>query len=181
MAFGPRVIEAHLALNLIGATEMPKLAWDALEAGLDGPAIRRLAALEFPTVFQIREVLPNAMEEMRLAKIPVGEAAIRLAKIRAQEILSSNSDPFKHLRDFEHLLIQTDYCRELRDYGNLDDEVHVARCMGRPESEIRGWLLARLEKLAGTLRTLCRSCAICFPINCSRINSLSTLSQRHPE
>ena len=30
---------------------------DAVEAGLDGPAIRRLAALEFPTFFQVQEVI----------------------------------------------------------------------------------------------------------------------------
>ena len=65
MAFEPRVVEARLALHLISATEMPRLAWDALEAGLDGPAIRRLAALEFPTFFQVQKILAQAMEEMR--------------------------------------------------------------------------------------------------------------------
>jgi hypothetical protein len=148
MAFDPKVIEAQLALNLIGSTDMPKLAWDALEAGLDGPAIRRLAASELPTAFQIREVLPQAMEEMHLVKMNEVEAALLLAKIRAQKILRSNSDPFKHLRDFEQLYIQTDYCRELRDYGNLDDEVYVARYMGQSESEIRAWLMERLKQLA---------------------------------
>jgi len=69
MAFDPKISEAKLALNLISSVDMPKLAWDALEAGLDGPAIRRLAALEFPTAFQVREVLPDAMEEMQLAKL----------------------------------------------------------------------------------------------------------------
>jgi hypothetical protein len=88
------------------------------------------------------------MEEMRLVKMGENEAALRLAKLRAQEILRSNSDPFEHLRDFEQLYIQTDYCRELRDYGNLDDEVYVARYMGQLDSEIRAWLMERLTKLA---------------------------------
>jgi hypothetical protein len=99
MAFEPRVVEARLALNLISSTEMPRLAWEALEAGLDGPAIRRLAAFEFPTFFQVREVLPQAMEEMRLARLDKAGAALQLAKLRAQEILATNLDPFKHLRD----------------------------------------------------------------------------------
>jgi predicted phosphatase len=149
MTFDPKTTEAQLALNLISSADMPKLAWEALEAGLDGPAIRRLAALEFPTAFQIREVLPHAMKEMHLAKLSESEAAIRLAKIRAQAIVRSDLDPFKHLRDFEQLWIQTDYCRELQDYGNLDDEVHVARCMKQPEPEIRAWLMERLKKLSG--------------------------------
>ncbi len=148
MVFDPKTTEAQLALNLISAVDMPKLAWEALEAGLDGPAIRRLAALEFPTAFQIREVLPQAMEEMRLTKLTETEAALRLAKIRAQLIVRSNLDPFQHLRDFEHLWIQTDYCRELQDYGNLDDEVNVARCMKQSEPEIRAWLMERLKKLS---------------------------------
>jgi len=88
------------------------------------------------------------MEEMRLTKLTETEAALRLAKIRAQLIVRSNLDPFQHLRDFEHLWIQTDYCRELQDYGNLDDEVNVARCMKQPEPEIRAWLMERLKKLS---------------------------------
>jgi hypothetical protein len=148
MAFEPRVVEARLALNLISSTEMPKLAWEALEVGLDGPAIRRLAAFEFPTFFQVHEVLHQAMEEMRLARLDKAEAALQLAKLRAQEILATNVDPFKHLRDFEHLWIEADYCRELQGYGNLDDDVFVARSMGQPEQEIRAWLMERLKKLA---------------------------------
>jgi len=127
---------------------MPALAWDAIEAGLDGPAIRRMAALEFPTFFEVQEVLPQAMKEMRLSRLGEGEAALRLAKLRAQEILATNSDPFKHLRDFEHLWLESHYCRELRDYGNLEDEVYVAKLMGQPEEDIRAWLLETLNRLA---------------------------------
>ena len=148
MAFQPRSIEAKLALNLISSTEMPAVAWDALEAGLDGPAIRRLAALEFPTYFEICEVLPRAMEEMRLSKLDEGQAAVRLAKLRAQEILRTDADPLKHLRDFEHLWIQSHYCRELNDYGNLEDEVYVAGATGQTEQEVRAFVLDRLKKLA---------------------------------
>ena len=75
------------------------------------------------------------MKEMRLSRLGEGEAALRLAKLRAQEILATNSDPFKHLRDFDHLWLESHYCRELRDYGNLDDEVYVAEVMGQPEEK----------------------------------------------
>jgi hypothetical protein len=68
--------------------------------------------------------------------------------LRAQEILATNLDLFKHLRDFEHLGIEADYCRELQDYGNLDDDVYVARSMGQLEQEIRAWLKEKLKKLA---------------------------------
>ncbi len=52
MAFDPKVAEAQSAFNLIGTTDIPNLAWDALGAGLDGPAIRRLAAFEFTYIPQ---------------------------------------------------------------------------------------------------------------------------------
>jgi hypothetical protein len=87
------------------------------------------------------------MEEMRPAKQDKAEAALQLAKLRAQEILATNLDPFKHLRDFEHLWIEADYCRELQDHENLDDDVFVARSMEQPEQEIRALLMDRLKKL----------------------------------
>jgi hypothetical protein len=45
VAFDRDQIEARLALNLIASAEMPQIALGALEAGLDGKAIRRLAVL----------------------------------------------------------------------------------------------------------------------------------------
>lgn len=148
MPFNPREAEAKIALNLISSTDMPKLAWDALEAGLDGPSLRHLAALEFPTFFQVRELLPSVMEELGLVNLTKEMAAVQLAKMKAQELLESEADPLQHLRDFEHLWIEADYCRELNAYGNLDDEVYVARQMGQPEPEIRSWVMKRIQKLA---------------------------------
>lgn len=101
MSFDPRFVEAQLALNRISSTDLPRIAWEAIEAGLNGPAIRRLAALDAPTFFELREILPAAMNEMHLIKLDKGEAALRLARARAIYILTSNSDPLRHLRDLE--------------------------------------------------------------------------------
>jgi len=103
MSFDRDILEARLALNRIPSAEMPRVAWDAMEAGFDGPAIRRLAALEAPTFFQLHEVLPAALDELHLRKLDKAEAALRLGRLRAKDICGSNSDPFRHLRDFEHL------------------------------------------------------------------------------
>ncbi|HEV7218303.1 MAG TPA: hypothetical protein VGN39_05470 [Terriglobales bacterium] len=56
-------------MNLIASSDMPSIALDALEADIDGAAIRRLAALERPTYFEVAEILPRAMEEMGLVQI----------------------------------------------------------------------------------------------------------------
>jgi hypothetical protein len=148
MPFDPELVEAQLALNRIGTTDMPKLAWEALEVGLDGPATRRLAALHFPTFFQVREILPKVLEEWHLKQIPKEQAALRLAKRRAREILQSNEDPLKHANDFFHLWVEADFCKELSDYGELEEEVYLARHSGQSDNQIRPWLLEKLKALA---------------------------------
>lgn len=103
MPFDRELVEARMSLNLITADDMPKLAWDALESGLDGPATRRLAALVQPTWSQVEEVRANAMKEMNIAWLTAGDAGCRLAKRRAQEILQSEEDPLRYTREFEQL------------------------------------------------------------------------------
>lgn len=147
MSFDREIVEARLALDLISSREMPKVAWDALEGGLDGPAIRRLAALDNPTWFQLQEVLPKATQEMHLAKVTAGEGAYRLARQRAQQILETGADPTHYTRELEYLCIRANWPAELSGYGGLDDEVYIARANGRPESEIRNWLNQRLKEL----------------------------------
>lgn len=101
MPFDRNQIEARIALKLIPSADMPKVAWDALEAGIDGKATRRLAALEHPTYFEVAEVLQDVMRELGLSSIPIGEAAARVARAIANDILCSGDDPLKHIRDFE--------------------------------------------------------------------------------
>ena len=53
MPFDREQIEARLALelDLVAYADMPQIAQDALEAGLDGRATMRLAILERPNLF----------------------------------------------------------------------------------------------------------------------------------
>jgi hypothetical protein len=68
--FDRELIEAKLALNLIASADMPSIAWDAWESGLDGPATTtRLGALERPTYFEVSEVLQSVMKELGLSQI----------------------------------------------------------------------------------------------------------------
>lgn len=148
MAFDHELVEAQLALQRIGLTDMPKLAWEALEAGLDGPATRRLAALHFPTIFELREVLPRVMREWGMAHLSREEAAGRLAKLRAREILRSGDDPLKHANDFLGLWVEANYCSELSEYGELAEDVYVAQASGETDDQIRAWLVEKLKILA---------------------------------
>jgi len=107
-------MEAKLALNLIASVDMPQIALGALEAGLDGKAIRRLAILEHPTYFEVAKVLPGAMLETGLTKIPIEEATVRLAKQIARGILNSGDDTLRRIRDFESLWVRSGYADQIR-------------------------------------------------------------------
>src|SRR5256885_13468678 len=100
MPFDPQIAEGELALKRIGTTDLPALAVEALEAGFDGSATRRLAALNFPTFFQVRDVLPKAMQEWGIELVSAEEGALRLARRRVLEVLATSDDPLKHLAYF---------------------------------------------------------------------------------
>jgi len=149
MGFDREFIEAKIGLDLISSEDMPTVAQDALEAGLDGHAIVRLAILEKPTYFQVAEVLPLAMAEMGLKKMTVGQAACVLARRWAKEILNDGKDPLLYRKQFEWLWIKSDYAREIQSVGTLDDEVWIAESTGQTQAQIRGWVTERLRALSG--------------------------------
>jgi hypothetical protein len=91
---------------------------------------------------------PPFSKEMHLTKLAGDEAALRLAKTRAQEVLRSNADVLRHVGDFHCHWVQADDCDELRDYGSLGEEAYVARYMGQTETEIRTWVLDKFKRLA---------------------------------
>ena len=148
MPFDREQIEAKLALDLIAFADMPQIAQDALEAGLDGPATLRLAILEHPTYFEVAEVLPRVLNELGLAQITIGEAALRVAKEIAREILRTDDDPLRHVQAFESLWIRSKYAKEIQTLGTLHDDVWIAQSMGRSDEQIRDWVTSVLKDFA---------------------------------
>lgn len=148
MAFEPNLVEARLALRLIGPDEMPALACDVLEAGLDGLAIRRVASLIQPSGWETDQILPKFMAEAGLRSITRREASIRLAGHLARRILANGLDPVQHTRDFELLWIEADYPVEIQEAGCLDDERYLAETGGQSVAEFREYARGVLEALA---------------------------------
>jgi hypothetical protein len=146
--FERELVEARIVLNLIPFSYMPKVAWDALEAGLDGPAIRRLAGLVQPTYFEMADVLPRAKQELGLSEISIGEAALRVAKQIAREILKSGDDPLRHVQDFESLWFRSNYAHEICSLGTLRVDVWVAQSAGLSEEESRMEVVSILTDFA---------------------------------
>jgi hypothetical protein len=96
------------------------------------------------------ELLARVRQELGLSQISAGEAALRLAKEIAREILQSGDDPLRHTRDFQGLWVRSKYAREIKLLGNLWDDVYVARTCGQGEAVIREWVTSRLRDVAGT-------------------------------
>jgi len=145
VAFDTKLIEAQIALKLITPENMPRIAWDALESGLDGPAIRRLAALDNPTYFEVADLLPGVMQELGISQIAVSRAAARMARNMAQLVLDGADDPMKHLCDFESPWIRANYPTDLAVLGTLEDEVWIAQASGQSEAQIRQWVTSTLS------------------------------------
>ena len=85
------------------------------------------------------------MQEIGLVKLTKKEAALRLARIRANEILDGKADPLRHVRDFEHLWIDSGYPSELSLLGNLYDDVYLASG-SQSDDMIRDWITDRLRE-----------------------------------
>ncbi|UWZ84045.1 hypothetical protein [Occallatibacter riparius] len=144
MPFDRQLIEAKLAVARIDPAEMPGLAWDALEEGLDGPAIRRLAALDRPSGWQADQVMPAFMAEAGLKQISVQEASIRLARHRASQVLLEGLDPLAHSNEFYMLWIDSGHVRVLQDAGCLNDEIAIGQ---KREAELSEYARTVLEEL----------------------------------
>ena len=135
-------------LNLIVSADTPQIAWDALEAGLDGPATRRLAALEHPTYFEVAEVLPRVRQELGLTEIAVEQAALRVAKQIVREILDKSDDQLRHVQTFESLWVRSGYAKDIQALGTMHDEVWIAQSMGRSDEHILDWGTSILKDFA---------------------------------
>ncbi len=123
---------------------MPKIAIEALEAGFDGPAVTRLAALDSPTYFGVMEVLPRAKQEMGLSDMAIPQAALRIALRIASQILTSGEDSLLHVRDFEGLWIRAGYPREIASVGTLYDDLFISN---PSDAENREFVVTVLKEL----------------------------------
>jgi hypothetical protein len=88
--------------------DMPAFAADALEAGYDGPALRRLAGLIKPTSYEIGTLFQDALREIGQIKVRSFEQAVFfLSRITAADIVEGRMDPLLGT------CILADYARQL--------------------------------------------------------------------
>jgi len=146
--FDTKLIEAKLALGTIDSKDMPKVAWDALEAGLDGPSVRRMAAMNEPSGWESDQVLPQFMAETGLKVVSRRVASIRVGRELTLRILNEGLDPLAYLKDFEVLCVQADYAKVLWNAGSLDDQWAIEGYSEGSKNEVRKDALRVLDVLA---------------------------------
>lgn len=122
MPFDPKTFESEVALKLIPTERLPAVARDAMEAGFDGPNVVRMAILEPRYGWAIDQALPAMLAELGCHQLSPEEAALRLARERAKQLLQSGDDPLPSLSYFYRLMQMADYPDELIELGYLEDE-----------------------------------------------------------
>lgn len=94
--FNPDLFVAKWYCSFVFPEDMPRFAADALEAGCDGLALRRLAGLVKPTSTDVGELFQQSVTEIGTVKVQNrGQAAVLLARTTAQDIIEGRIDPLK--------------------------------------------------------------------------------------
>jgi hypothetical protein len=94
--FNPDLFVARWYCSKVGPEDMPKFAADALEAGYDGPALRRLAGLSKPTAAEVGDLFQRALGEIGTVTILSKEQAVwSLSRSTASAIVAGRRDPIE--------------------------------------------------------------------------------------
>ena len=94
--FNPDLFVAKWYCSKVGPEDMPAFAADALEAGFDGPSLRRLAGLIKPTSRDVGHLFERALREIGTIKVQSGEQAIIfLSRLTAMDIVEGRIEPLR--------------------------------------------------------------------------------------
>src|SRR6185312_12779867 len=92
----PDLFVAKWYCGFVQTEDLPEFAADALEAGYDGPALRRLAGLIKPTSTDVVDLFEKALTEIGTVKIQnAQQAAVLVARSTARDILEERIDPLR--------------------------------------------------------------------------------------
>jgi hypothetical protein len=93
--FNPDLFVAKWYCSRVGPEDMPGFAADALEAGYDGPALRRLAGLMKPTSREVDNLFQSALREIGTKIQSKEQAVFALSRITAANIVDGRLDPIE--------------------------------------------------------------------------------------
>ena len=121
-AFNPDLFVAKWYCSEVWSEDMPAFAADALEAGYDGPALRKLAGLIKPTSVDIGDLFKQSLTEIGTVTIHNREeAALLLARTTARNIVNGQMDPIAGCNVLAGLAHALDYPPYLNRFYELAD------------------------------------------------------------
>src|SRR5215470_16723909 len=95
LAFSPDRVAARWYAGKMLDTDWPAAARDALEAGYDGPALRRVAGLEEANRWEIARHIETALRELGTNKLDASEAWDWCFKEVCRQIVDKERDPLQ--------------------------------------------------------------------------------------
>ncbi len=97
------------ALGHLAYDEMPAVAWEALEFGYDGSALRRLAAMNHPTFFEVGDLFDQAMAEMGQKPWSPEDALLLVVRPIAERILRGEIEPLEGVDQISNMVYTSQY------------------------------------------------------------------------
>lgn len=147
MSFDPNLFVAKWYCERVWPEDMPGFSADALEAGFDGPALRRLAGLIRPTSPDVGNLFVRALDEIGTIEIRSKEQAIfKLARILAKAIVDGQVDPILGARGLARYALEAGYPEELAQFDQLADEPLWGE-YARSRDLLRADIIAEAKKL----------------------------------
>ncbi|MEU6858946.1 hypothetical protein AB0B28_08755 [Glycomyces sp. NPDC046736] len=93
----------------LDALDLTMAAAEALARGVDSPALAELAGLSKNSAYEIREIVPQVIEELAIEVSPFPEAAFRRAADTARSYLAGDLDFRTAARRVTDLVFHTGY------------------------------------------------------------------------
>ena len=98
--FGPLdLVAAKWALGRVASEALPRIAVDALEAGLDTPSLRRLAGELHPLLAETGPLFEEVLWELGVAIPDKSRAALFIAKSYSTQITEGSLSPYEGARE----------------------------------------------------------------------------------
>ena len=107
------IVAAKWALGLVPAEALPRLATNALEAGLDTPALRLVAGELHPTRDETGVLFDEALDELGVKVPDRSRAALIVAKDYATQIADGTLSPYQGARQIWELHVEAEGALEL--------------------------------------------------------------------
>jgi hypothetical protein len=123
--FNPDMFVAKWYCSTVGPEDMPTFAADALEAGFDGSALRRLAGLVHPTARDVGDLFERALHEIGTVKIQSEEQALIFqSRLVAIDIVEGKIEPIRGAETLARYAMALKYPDFIAEFVQLIDMPH---------------------------------------------------------